>query len=147
MIHADVEVSGFEKFEESDAEDFEFFHALGKMRGKGALLFFQPRDVSIAEEGDTIGSEFQDLIHGVRETVGGLKGQAVDEVDVDAVKTKIARGEEQVARHFERLNTVDGFLHVGVKILDAHAEAVEAEFAESFQMLARSHARVDLDAD
>jgi len=102
------------------------------MRGEGTLLFFQPGNVGVAEKSDAIGSEFQDLIHGVREAVGRLIGQAIDQVDVDAVKTEIASGEEQVARHFERLNTVDGFLHVGVKILDAHAEAVEAEFAESF---------------
>jgi len=75
MIHADVEVSGFEKLEESDAEDFEFFHAFGEMCGEGALLFFQPGNVSVAEERDTIGSEFEDLIHGVREAVGGLKRQ------------------------------------------------------------------------
>jgi len=40
-------------------------------------------------------------------------------------KPSFASGEEQVARHFEWLNAVDGFLHIGVKILDAHAEAVE----------------------
>ena len=121
--------------------------ALGKMRGEGSLLFFQPRNVSVANEDDAIGGELKDLIHSVRESVGRLIGQAIDEVDVDAVKTEIARGKEQVPGHFEWLNTVDGFLHVSVKILDAHAEAVEAELAESFQMLARGDARVNLDAD
>src|SRR5260370_9676109 len=34
-----------------------------------------------------------------------------------------------------------------MEILNAHAEAVEAKLAESFEMLARGDARVDLDAN
>src|SRR5882724_9830240 len=147
MIHADVEVAGFKKLEQARAEDLEFFHAFGKVRGERALLFFQPRNVGVAEEGDAIGSELNDFIHRVCEAVGRLIGQAVDQVDVDAVEAEIASGEEQVARHFERLNAVDGFLHFGVKILNAHAEAVEAELAQGFEMLARGDPRVDFDAD
>src|SRR5277367_6523834 len=39
------------------------------------------------------------------------------------------------------------FLHLGLKILDAHAEAVEAEAAQGFQMSAIGNARINLDAD
>ena len=100
--------------------------------------------MSIAEERDTIGCEFEDLVHGVRETVRRLIGQAIDEVDVNAVKTEIARGEKQVTSHFERLNAVDGFLHVRVKILNTHAKAIEAEFSRVSNAHARSDARINL---
>ncbi len=39
VVHADVEIAGFEKLEQAHAEDFEFFHAFREMRGERALLF------------------------------------------------------------------------------------------------------------
>ncbi len=39
------------------------------------------------------------------------------------------------------------FWTTGMKILDAHAEAVETEFAKSFEMIAAGDARIDFDAD
>ena len=68
--------------------------------------------------------------------VGGLVGQAVDEVDVDAVEAERAGAGDQVARHFVGLDAMDGFLHFGVEILDAHAEAIEAELRRRFEVLA-----------
>ena len=86
VVHADVEVAGFEEFEEAGAEDFEFLHAFGEMAFEGVLLFFEPGDVGVAEEGDAVGSEREDLVDGVGEGFGGLIGEAVDEVDVDAIE-------------------------------------------------------------
>ena len=83
----------------------------------------------------------------MREALGGLQRQAVDQVDVDAVKAEPARLFDQVARHFERLDAVNRFLHFGMEILNAHAQAVEAEPPQRFQMRVRRHARIDFDAD
>src|SRR5207249_4829939 len=58
-----------------------------------------------------------------------------------------AGGEEQIARHFVRLDAVDGLLDFGLEVLNAHTEAIEAEFAESLEMLAGGHARVNFDAN
>ncbi len=58
--------------------------------------------------------------------------QAVDQVDVEAFESEFARGEDQVAGHFIGLHAMDRFLHLGLKILNAHAEAVEAEAAQAF---------------
>ena len=54
MIHADVEIAGVEEFGETHAKNFKFLHAFGKMRGEGALLFFEPGDVGVAEQGDAV---------------------------------------------------------------------------------------------
>src|SRR5713226_9572819 len=83
----------------------------------------------------------------MREAFGRLMRQAINQIDIDAVKAERARGLQKVARQFEWLVAVDRLLHLGMKILDAHAEPVEAEPAECFQVRPRGHARVDLDAD
>ena len=147
VVHADVQVTSVDKFGQAGAEDFEFLHPFGKMRGEGALLFFEPGDVGVAEEGDAIGSEGDDLVDGVGKAIGGLVGEAVDEVDVDAVEAEVACGEYEIARQFERLDAVDGLLDFGVEVLDAHAESVEAEIAKDDEMVAGGDAGVDFDAD
>ena len=147
MVHADVQVASFEELEQAGAENLEFLHAFWKVCGEGPLLLLEPGHVRVAEEGDAIGREFENLVHGVGEAVRRLVGQAVDQIDIDAVEAELAGGEEQIAGHFERLNAMDGFLHIGVKILDAHAKAIEAELAESFEMFEGGDARVDLDAN
>ena len=42
---------------------------------------------------------------------------------------------------------MDGLLHLGLKILNAHAEAVESEATQSFQMRAAGDTRVDFNSD
>ena len=58
VVHADVEIAGFEEFEKAGAEDFKFLHAFGEMAFERVLLLFEPRDVGVAEEGDAVGGEF-----------------------------------------------------------------------------------------
>src|SRR6266851_7003066 len=146
VVHADVEIAGLEKREQANAEDLEFLHAFREVRGEGALLLLQPRHVRVAEESDAIRGESNNLIHGVGKRVCRLVGKAVNQIYVDAVEAEIARGEEQVARHFVRLNAVHRLLHIGVEVLNAHAETIEAKLAQSFEMLTGGYARVDLDA-
>ncbi len=100
----------------------------------------------VAEEGNAIRGESKNLIHGVRKSACRLVGKAVNQIDVDAIEAEIAGGEEQVARHLVGLNAVHGFLHFGMEVLNAHAETVEAELAEGFEMLAGGYAGIDLDA-
>src|SRR5579863_2408332 len=147
MVHADVQVSGLEKFEQPGAKNFKLLHTLREVGGEGALLFFQPRDMGVAEQSNPIGCQLHNLVDRVSEALRGLIGQAVNQIDVDAVESQLARSEEQVASHFEWLDTVYGFLYVGVEVLNTHAETVESETAQSLQVLAGSDARIDLDAN
>ena len=147
MVHSDIQVAGLDEFQQARAKNLELSHAFREMRDERALLLLEPRDVSVAEERDTVRTEPDNLIHGVGEAVRRLVRQAVNQIHVDALETETARAEEQVARHFVGLQAMHRFLHVGVKILDAHAEAVEAELAEGFKMCARCDAWIDFDAD
>ena len=115
------------------AEDAEFFHAFGQVRGEGALLLAQPGHVRVAEHGHAVGSEGQHLVDGARESLGGLVRQAVDEVHVDAGKAECAGRGDQIARHLERLDAVDGLLHFGIEILNAQAEAIEAQALQALR--------------
>src|ERR1700694_3007831 len=100
----------------------------------------------VAEKGHAIRSESKNLIHGVGKSVRRLVGKAVNQIDVDAIEAEFAGGEEQVARHFVRLNAMHRLLHIGVEILNATAKTVEAKLAQSFEMLAGGHGRAGLDA-
>ena len=147
VVHADIQVSGFHKCQQAAAENLKLLHALGQVRHKRALLLFQPRHVCIAEHGDAVRREPYDLLHRVLETLGGLVGQAVDQVHVDAVESQFARVGDQVARHFIGLNPVHRFLHLGLEVLNAHAQPVEAHLAHRLQVRARGHTRIYLDPD
>src|SRR5258708_1341282 len=120
VVHANVEIAGLEKLEQAHAEDLKFFHAFREVRGEGALLLLQPRHVRVAEEGNAIRGESKNLIHGVSKSVRGLVGKAVNQIDVDAIKAEFAGGEEQVSRHFVRLNAMHRLLHIGMEVLNAH---------------------------
>ena len=75
----------------------------GRWPGEGALLFFEPGHVGVAEQGDAVGSEGEDLVDGVGESLGGLVGQAVDQVDVDAVEAEVAGGWRSGRASFRRV--------------------------------------------
>ena len=117
------------------------------MRGERTLLLLEPRYVRVAEHRDAVGREREHLLDRGLKRFGGLMRQAVDEVDVEALKAQLARGGDQVARHFVWLHAVDRLLHLRLEILDAHAEAVEAHAPQRFEMRAAGDTRVDLDPD
>src|SRR5262249_13257375 len=146
-VHTDVEIAGFEKLQQPGTEDLKFLHAFRQKRGESALLLFQPGNVSVAEERDAVGCEFDDLIDSVRKRFRVLVRQAVDQVHVDAVEAERAGGANEIARNFVRLDAMDCLLDWFVEVLNAHAEAVEAEAAQGFQMFERGYARIDFNAN
>src|SRR5580658_1949843 len=73
--------------------------------------------------------------------------QPIDQVDIQALEAQLARRENQIARHFVRLNPMNRFLDARLEILNPHAEPVEPEVPKRFQMLATGHSRIDFDSD
>src|ERR1700722_19838781 len=147
MVHADIQISRAEKLLEAGAEDTKLFHSFRQMRFEGALLFFQPGHVSVAEHGNAIGAKRERLIDGRAKTVGGLVREAVNQINVDALKADFARGYDEVTRHFIGLDAMDGLLNFWLEILNAHAQAVEAKTPQGFQLRAAGYARVHFDTD
>src|SRR5690348_6169583 len=147
VVHADIEVASLDELQQTGSKNLEFLHAFRQVRSKGPLLLLEPGDVGVAEEGDAVGRQRQDLIDGSREAIGGLVGQTVNEVDVDAVEAERSCEGNEIAGDFVGLDAVNGFLDFGVEILDAHAEAIEAEAAKGLDVSAGGDTRIDFDAD
>jgi hypothetical protein len=72
-------------------------------------------------------------------------GQPVHEVDVDAREAERARVLDQPLRLLDGLLAVHRVLHLGVEVLDAHADAAEAEAGERLEVRARRDAGVHLE--
>src|SRR5215467_3450610 len=115
------------------------------MPNEGSLLFLQPRNMRIAEKGNAVRAEPDNLIHRLREARCCLIRKPIDQIYVDAVETQLARGQDQIAGHFEGLNPVHCFLHFRMEILNSHAQSIEAQAAKCFQVLARRDPRINLD--
>jgi hypothetical protein len=56
--------------------------------------------MGVAEHRHAVRIERDHLLDGLRKALGGLQRQAVDQVNVDAVKAKPSRRFNQAARHF-----------------------------------------------
>ena len=101
----------------------------------------------VAVEGDAVGRGFDHLVE--RGAVAGhrLLRQSVDQVAVDRDEAVGARRVDHGARFRFALDPVDGLLHVGVEVLDADRNPVEAQLAEERDRVRADLARIDLDRD
>ncbi len=92
MVHADIEIAGFQEFQQAVAENIELLHAFGQVRNERALLLLQPGHMRITEHGDAIRRQADDLFHRVREALRSLIGQTVDQINIDTVEAQLSRG-------------------------------------------------------
>ena len=74
-------------------------------------------------------------------------GEAVDEVDVGAADAAPPGAGEHLAGDLGRLHPVDRPLHLGVEVLDAEADAVDAGLGEGVEVGRGAAPRIDLDRD
>lgn len=148
VVHADLAVAGV--FEEGAAEFVEaaFLFAGGEVvLGEFPLAGFDPGDVGVGVEGDAIGAESGDGLDGVADALFGLEGEAVDEVEVDIAEAGGAGLFGGGADEVFVLDAVDDVLDDGVEVLDAEAEAGEAEAGEGFEVLGSGDAGVGFDGE
>ena len=117
------------------------------MSRKCALLLPQPGDVRIAEHGHAVGSERQHLFNRCLKCRRILIRQSVDQVHAQTFEAQLARCENQIACHFVRLDAADRLLHLRLKILNTHAQAIESEPPQRFQVRAAGDARVHLNTN
>src|SRR5215469_13689467 len=147
MVHPNIEISGLNELQQARAENLKLRHAFRQMSDERALLFLEPWNVRVTKKRYAVWAKADDLIHRVREALGRLVRQAINQVHVNALESQPPRADKQVARHFKRLYTMHRLLHFRLKILNPHAQPVEAQLAKSFQMCAGGDAGIDLDAD
>lgn len=147
MIHADVdEAFGGESFDDHFV-DCEFYFSSGKFVAlKEFLGWFDPGDVCVAVDCETVWVEREDFIECLFESFDGLVGQSVDEVDVDGLESCIAQPFYGLLGHVHGLNAVYGLLDNRVIVLDADRGAVEAGFVEGLHVIEGEAAWVDFDS-
>src|SRR5262249_27531121 len=88
VVHPDIPVTGFREFARRQAEYPEFFQPLRKMTGKAPLLLFEPWNMSVAEQSDSVGPHLDHFIHCGDKALHCLVWKPKDQVDVDAVKAQ-----------------------------------------------------------
>ena len=93
------------------------------------------------------GDGLDHLVERGREPGHRLLRQAVDQVAVDRDEAVGAGGVDHQARLGLALDPVDRLLHLGIEVLDADRDPVEAELAEEGDGLGVDLARIDLDRD
>ena len=84
---------------------------------------------------------------GALERLGRLHWQAGDQVGIDGLETQGLGLAHQRLHTFKRLHAVHGGLRRRVEVLDAEADAIEAQSRQVLQTLWVGGARVDLDGD
>ena len=148
MIEAQVDVARRVEGGDGVAEDVELLGGAGhRVDVHRRLVALHPRDVRVVEERDALGPDVQHALDGVREARAGLVRQAVDQVHVDRSHALLARPVDDAARQLLGLDALDGLLDLGVEVLDAHRDPVEAEVREDADLLVGRDAWVDLDGD
>ena len=148
VVHADVDVAGGGEAAEGEEEEAQ----LGLGGGEGAVAFedalggLEPGHVGVAEDGEAVGPEGDDVVEGAREGLRRLVGQAVDQIDAEGGVAGVAQHREGRAGLLEGLHAVDGELHPRVGVLHAEGGAAAAEVGVGAGLGGGEAAGIDLDA-
>lgn len=84
----------------------------------------------VAIEGQSVRVECEDLLQGRLEASRVLMRQAIDEIQADRMKARLARRADDGFGLRIALPAVDGSLHPWIKILHADTEAIEPDVME-----------------
>ena len=103
------------------------------------------RQVRVVVDGNPVRVHVDHGIQGLLKTGDGLVGQAVHQVHVDGLETLLTRLPGHLACQLFTLMAVDGFLYLGIDILDPETDAVEACLPQHAQLFAINRAWIDLD--
>src|SRR3954453_17638169 len=103
--------------------------------------------MGIAEHGKAFRRQFHYQLGTFLTAFWRLVGQAVHQVEVDAVDAGAAQCRDRTLGYSVGLNTVDGALNGRVEILHAEAGAVDARPRQGGRRFGGQRARVDFDRD
>jgi len=101
--------------------------------------------VGEGKERDPIGPQISHQIERGRKPLRGLLGQAADQIHIHAGETSLPQPAHHPPQLLHRHHTVHGFLHVGVCVLNAEADAVEAQLAQLQHRITAEELGIDLD--
>jgi hypothetical protein len=111
------------------------------------LMLFEGRQMGVAEDRQSVGSQRQALSNGIDAGRHGLVRQAVDQVQVDAADPCLAQSLHGGGGLFEALDPIDRALDHWVEALHPQARAGDAGRSQRRRHLAGERSRIDLDGD
>ena len=103
--------------------------------------------MGIGINGQSIGTQGDDLIECAIECRARLLGQSINQIHVDGVKPERAGGLHQGLDRSKGLNTVHGLLHQGLKVLHAKADAVKPQGPQVFESNGIDRSGVDFNGE
>ncbi|MNF49977.1 hypothetical protein D3C84_312620 [compost metagenome] len=146
MVHADVDITGLGQTANGQFEQLQLalrrWHVL---RANQPLRAHHLRQMRITVGSNPVRAQGNDLGKGDVETLHRLQGQAVNQIDADRLELRLARRRDQRINLRFTLLAIDRRLDVGIEVLHAKAQAIEAQLAQRMDLFAADGARVDLD--
>src|SRR5262249_32608784 len=136
MVQADKLVSGL-----SQTVDRQQVQVQGQVSGGkvgGAEDFLPAENLGNDRQpvkGDAVGGEGHDLVQGLGHGAQCLEGEAVNQVEIERLKTQLPAPADHLFHQLHRLEPVDRALDVRGEVLDAKADAVEAQAAQGLELL------------
>ncbi len=148
MVHTDGAVARLDEQSPCICEEFVFFGAHGPaVTLQPPLVLDLVRNMRVAVHGEPVRAQVDSRLDGLFPRFGPLFRQPVDQVYIHAAKAQFAAPSDQPARFGFGLVTVDDLLHVRVEVLHAHADPVESQRAQRFELLPCRHARVHFECN
>ena len=145
VVHADVDIARIGQGVERAREHGHLGRTCRQLlRVNAALRLEAFGQMRIGIQGNAIWPQTLDLLQRAVKGLRRLQGQAIDQIDVDRLKTQAARRLHQSKHLLCRLDAVHGFLHGGVKVLHAKTQAVETQLGQNGQAAFVHGARVHL---
>ena len=147
VVHADGLIAGGQERLAGHGQQLKLGVSVGNRAHVDQLLIAAHHgQVGKGVDRHTIGTQSHGLSQGVGERLGLLRGQAVDQVEVDAAKAVPTRTRDQVRGLLAGLPAADGLLNLGREVLHAHGDSVETEARQHVEMGFAGHAGIDFDS-
>ena len=146
VVHADVDIARIGQRVEGARQHGHLGRTCRQLLCVNAALRLEAfGQVRIGIQRNPVRTQTFHLLQRPVKRLGGLKGQAVNQVDVDRFKNRSARRLDQCKHLVCRLDAVHGLLHRRVKVLHAKTQAVETQLGQHGQAVFIHGAWVHLD--
>ena len=146
VVHAHVHIPSIHEGIERARQHGELARARGQLRRDDAALRLETLwQVRIGIQRDAVRPQLRHLGQRAVKRLGRLARQAIDQIHIHRIKAQRARRLDQRKHLFGRLDAVHCLLHLGIKVLHAKTQPVEAQLSQQCKTLGINGARVHLD--
>ena len=107
-------------------------------------MLFHPRHMRITKNRNAIRIKRRSLADIFLQMGKGLVRQAINQIDIDIVDTGVAHKGKGLLHLIQRLHAANRPLHIGIEVLKAKADPIDADFSHNGHKFSGEHPRVKL---